>query len=304
MFDIVGDIHGHAEPLKKLLSKMGYVQKNGSYSHPERKILFVGDYIDRGPDIRETLHVVRAMVESNNAIALMGNHEYNALCFHFKNSGGGHLRSHSIKNIIQHYETLRQFKNRDKEYEQFLDWFLTLPLFYETDEFRVVHACWDHLNIAYLKERLMNHCLTDSLIYESVNPESAMHKAVEETLKGKELALPAGISFFDPDGMERRETRIKWWEDPFKHTYRTLSIEAKSHIPDIPVISDGINHLKYYSESEKTVFFGHYWFSGIPSFLRPNICCLDYSIAKNGKLVAYRYSAEEMKGDTEFFIVE
>lgn len=69
------------------------------------------------------------MVDSGNAIALMGNHEYNALCFHYQETEGGHLRKHSIKNIIQHYETLKQFQNKQKEYEAYLDWFKTLPLF-------------------------------------------------------------------------------------------------------------------------------------------------------------------------------
>lgn len=73
------------------------------YAHPGRKVLFVGDYIDRGPKIWETLELVRRMVDNDSAIALMGNHEYNALCFHFKKTGGGHLRKHLIKNIVQHF---------------------------------------------------------------------------------------------------------------------------------------------------------------------------------------------------------
>ena len=125
MTDFIGDIHGHADKLEELLLKLGYVKRNGAYSHPERKVLFVGDYIDRGPKIKETLEIVKAMVESENAIALMGNHEYNALCFHFKDTEGGHLREHQIKNILQHSKTLEQFKNRQREYEDYLEWFKT-----------------------------------------------------------------------------------------------------------------------------------------------------------------------------------
>lgn len=136
MIDLIGDIHGHADKLEELLLKLGYVKSNGIYSHPDRKVLFVGDYIDRGPKIRETLHIVRSMVESDNAVALMGNHEYNALCFHFVETEGGHLRKHLIKNIVQHYRTLEQFKNRQSEYEEYLEWFKTLPLYYETDTFK------------------------------------------------------------------------------------------------------------------------------------------------------------------------
>ena len=53
MIDFIGDIHGHADKLEELLVKLGYVKVNGAYSHPERKALFVGDYIDRGPKIEK-----------------------------------------------------------------------------------------------------------------------------------------------------------------------------------------------------------------------------------------------------------
>lgn len=89
MIDFIGDIHGYADKLIELLEKLGYSMENGVYSHPTRKVLFIGDYIDRGPKIRETLMIVRQMVESGNAIALMGNHEYNALCFHYEEREGG-----------------------------------------------------------------------------------------------------------------------------------------------------------------------------------------------------------------------
>lgn len=62
----------------------------------------MGDYIDRGAQIKETLYIVRSMVDSGNAIALVGNHEYNAICFHFPETNAGHLRKHSIQNILQH----------------------------------------------------------------------------------------------------------------------------------------------------------------------------------------------------------
>lgn len=46
MIDLIGDIHGHADKLEKLLQKMGYSKQKNCYSHPDRKVLFVGDYID------------------------------------------------------------------------------------------------------------------------------------------------------------------------------------------------------------------------------------------------------------------
>jgi predicted MPP superfamily phosphohydrolase len=75
MIDIIGDIHGHADKLEELLVKLSYSKENGYYTHPNRTVLFIGDYIDRGPKIRETLEIVKAMVDNKSAIALMGNHE-------------------------------------------------------------------------------------------------------------------------------------------------------------------------------------------------------------------------------------
>lgn len=100
MIDFIGDIHGHADKLEELLQKLGYTKNDGIYSHCNRKVMFVGDYIDRGPKIRESLQIIKTMVESDNAIALMGNHEYNALCFHFQETEGEHLRKHLIKKAI------------------------------------------------------------------------------------------------------------------------------------------------------------------------------------------------------------
>lgn len=293
MIDFIGDIHGHADELEALLKKLGYEKRNGTYAHPERKVLFVGDYIDRGRQIRETLQIVRSMVESENAIALMGNHEYNALCFHFQEKEGGHLRKHDIKNIIQHYETLKDFQNKQKEYESYLEWFKTLPLYFETDNFRAVHACWEDRHIQNLKSKLDNGRLTDALIYESANKESELHNAIEITLKGKELELPEGETFKDKDGAIRTHIRIKWWEDPSKMTYKSISIEKHPSLPEYPIEAREKTASDFYQKGDKKVFFGHYWLKGNPFLYQENICCLDYSVANGGKLVAYRLNDED-----------
>ena len=303
MIDHIGDIHGHADKLEELLLKLGYKKSNGSYSHPNRKVLFVGDYIDRGPKIRETLYIVKSMVESENAIALMGNHEYNALCFHFQETEGGHLRKHLIKNIIQHYETLKQFQNRQREYEEYLDWFKTLPLYFETDTFKAVHACWENDNIEFLKKTLVNDRLTDDLIYQSVKKGTELNEAIEQTLKGKEMQMPEGLFFIDKDGTRRTEIRIKWWEDPSKMTYKSISVEPIEKLPEQPIKLSNLKSLEFYRGDDKKVFFGHYWLKGQPSLYKNNICCLDYSIAKGGKLVAYRLNGESILDSRNFTYV-
>ena len=303
MIDLIGDIHGHADKLEELLKKLGYTKQNNYYSHPESNVLFVGDYIDRGPKIKETLEIVKNMVDNGSAIALMGNHEYNALCFHFQETEGGHLRKHLIKNIIQHYQTLKQFQNKQKEYEEYLEWFKTLPLFYETEKFRAVHACWDDQNINFLKKQLKNNRLTDDLIYQSVKKGSDLNEAIEQTLKGKEIRMPEGLFFTDKDGTKRRDIRIKWWENPSEMTYKEISVEPLPNLPETTIDISLLKNTNYYKKDDKPVFFGHYWLQGEPSLYKENICCLDYSVAKKGYLVAYSFDEERILDRQKFTYV-
>lgn len=73
-FDIVGDIHGCAAELESLLAQLGYA--GPEFQHPAgRKAIFVGDLVDRGPRILDTLRLVQRMVESGNALCVPGNHD-------------------------------------------------------------------------------------------------------------------------------------------------------------------------------------------------------------------------------------
>ena len=78
-FDVIGDIHGHADALTRLLGKLNYRVQDCVYRHASRTVVFLGDFVDRGPHQREVLRVARAMVEAGAARAVMGNHEFNAI---------------------------------------------------------------------------------------------------------------------------------------------------------------------------------------------------------------------------------
>ena len=302
MYEFIGDIHGHADELEQLLVKLGYQKNEDIYSHPSRKVFFLGDFIDRGPQIKETLQIAKAMVDSGNAVAIMGNHEYNAICFHLQDTEGGHFRKHSIKNILQHVETLKQFQNNQHDYEMYIEWFMTLPLFFEDEHFRTVHACWDDQNIIVLKNYLTDGKLSEENICISTMKNTELHRAVEETLKGKEIKMPKGLSFNDKDGNVRNDIRIKWWDDPSKETFKTYSIISLENLPDLPINNEIIKNSNFYKDKEKPVFFGHYWLSGNPSIIKHNVCCLDFSVAKGGDLVAYRFDNETelINGKIEF----
>lgn len=301
--DFIGDVHGYADQLEELLIKLGYSLKNGEYSHKSRKVIFVGDYIDRGPKIRETLQIVKSMVENGNAIALLGNHEYNAICFNTKKKEGDFLRKHSIKNITQHFEMIQQFTDYQNEYDSYIEWFKTLPLFYETDNFRVVHACWDNNQIEYLKNNLIDNQLKNNkTILQSTIKGTELNIAINTILNGKKIKLPNGYEIRTKDGKIRNKIRIKWWASiKNSNTYNDISVETIDNLPNI--IIDKLILSNNYGKTEKPVFFGHYWLDGKPSLFNDNICCLDYSIAKKGELVAYRYNFENKLSNEKFISI-
>lgn len=81
-FDIIGDIHGCFDELRELLTQLGYVIQESessfgySVSHPlSRRVVFLGDLVDRGPQIVAVLRLVMAMVDRDLALCVKGNHE-------------------------------------------------------------------------------------------------------------------------------------------------------------------------------------------------------------------------------------
>src|SRR5262249_14949306 len=80
-FDVIGDVHGCAAELDKLLGKLGYEiardeegRPDGAH-HPGRRAVFVGDLVDRGPDTPGVLRLVMGMVAAGDALCVPGNHE-------------------------------------------------------------------------------------------------------------------------------------------------------------------------------------------------------------------------------------
>ncbi|WP_409180942.1 polynucleotide kinase-phosphatase [Amycolatopsis sp. VS8301801F10] len=84
-FDIVGDIHGCRAELETLLGELGYAIERDDEGraigaqHPERRAVFVGDLVDRGPDTPGVLRLVMGMVRAGNAFCVTGNHEHKLL---------------------------------------------------------------------------------------------------------------------------------------------------------------------------------------------------------------------------------
>jgi hypothetical protein len=299
MYDIIGDIHGHAEELVFLLEQLGYDRhRSGVYSHPVRKAIFVGDLIDRGPRIRETLQIVRGMVDGGHAVCLMGNHEFNALAYHTRHPRDPNrfLRKHDAregKNVRQHFQTLRQVP--PLELYDYLTWFRGLPLWLDLGELRVVHACWDSQAMARIqKEWNLDGGVTTEFLTEATNPETPLFDAVEDVLKGKEISLPEGVYFHDKEGHLRRKLRVRWYQPCLNQTYHTYAFQSDEDFPNDPLPAAFHQRIVPYPVGDPPVFFGHYWlFAEAPAPLADNVVCLDYSVVKGGMLCAYRWNGEQ-----------
>jgi polynucleotide kinase-phosphatase len=76
-FDIIGDVHGCCDELEDLLRRLGYsTNGDGAWSHSEgRRAIFVGDLVDRGPRIADTLKTVMTMSQAGSALCVPGNHD-------------------------------------------------------------------------------------------------------------------------------------------------------------------------------------------------------------------------------------
>ena len=305
-YDIIGDIHGCAHSLQLLLDRLEYSVRDGAYRHPERRVIFLGDFIDRGPLQRETIEMVRRMVDAGAALSVMGNHEFNALAYYTPDrESGDYLRPHTEKNMRQHQAFLDAFAHTPDDYADVIAWFMTLPLWLDLGGLRVVHACWDARLIARIAEfQGGSQLLSEDLLVQASRRGQWQFEALETLLKGKEIRLPDGASFRDKDGTSRHNIRVRWWDQGatnFKDAFFGPE-SARTHIPDDEIAGD---HLVDYSHEAPPVFLGHYWMEGDPAPLARNIACLDYSVAKpGGRLTAYRWDGEQSLEKERFVWVD
>lgn len=289
-YDIIGDIHGHLQPLETLLASLGYRRQLGVWGHPERQALFLGDLIDRGPDQLGVLTAVRSMVDAGNALITLGNHEFNGIGFASKGADGRWLRQHGSKNRHQHAAFLDAVGEGSPLHAEYIDWFKSIPLWLDLDAIRLVHACWHPEQIELLQFELEGSRLTPQTLEAAFTRGLPLSNAAEIVLKGPEVALPENVVFHDKDGHARRNTRIRWWDETAL-TYRQAAIVdagTASMLPDAPLPPSA----RFSLGQGAPVFFGHYWMNGSPTLVSPKAACLDFSIAKDGVLAAYSWDGE------------
>lgn len=239
--DIVGDIHGQLRTLEALLDDLDYRGRpDGSLTHPEgRRLVFLGDLVDRGPHSFEVADRVRRACLSGEHLCLLGNHELNLVEWR-------HGRS---KAKVSNRCTIEEIEAAPAKWAPILDFFETLPVALELASLRVTHAVWHQGCFGQLEAALTqppaDHSLTRDwaervrLHSPYTNGEwrpelsredypGQAEPALEVFLKGYETEVAA--PFIDNDGRRRQKERARWWLDPNAEVAR-----------------------------DKRVVFGHYW---------------------------------------------
>lgn len=135
--DIVGDVHGEVDALRDLFAVLGYDARG---RHPAgRRLIFVGDLCDRGPDSIAVMELVGELVDRQLAQCVLGNHELNLLCSARKEGNGWWFeRDHDRQQ--GKFTTSRQ---ADPSTRAWIDDFIaSMPVALHGTDLRVVHACW------------------------------------------------------------------------------------------------------------------------------------------------------------------
>jgi hypothetical protein len=308
--DVVVDVHGQLEALDDLIDVLGYTSDG---SHPEgRRLVFVGDLVDRGPDSVGVIERVKRMVDAGNAQCVLGNHELSLLRNVPKVDNGWYFNQEGLSAKGQRVAT----EEERKEIREFL---AELPLALERDDLRVVHACWDPDAI----ERLKNETTDAS--------DAAGEYDRYREMTGAKLKSSGLLNRFESEKAEFGELIEYGHNNPDEHWPEAKLLpghaavnEARQMGNPVAVLTSGqeraatevyaaggkyrfVNRVAWWDEyvDDQAVIVGHYWrlydfgisdrprAAGVDVFkgtkpdqwlgARKNVYCVDFSIGGSGR---------------------
>lgn len=231
--DIVGDVHGEFETLLTLCRHLGY-DEEGVHSEG-RRLVFVGDLTDRGPDSPAVVDYVARLRDRRRAQAVLGNHDLNLLLGLRKFDNGWFYGEpfHSNGQLVPQRLADHAIRSR------VLDVLGTFPLVLERHDVRVIHACWDDLMLERVgtshdvvttyeshREEIAGRLVATppgdevegELIHQNENP-------VKRLTSGLEERAPAP---YERGGRLRTVQRVSWWRN---YRARPLCIFGHYSIP-------------------------------------------------------------------------
>lgn len=252
--DIVGDVHGEIGALTTLLDLLGY---DGNGFHPDgRKLVFLGDLVDRGPDSPGVVRLVKHFMSQGNAQCILGNHEVNHLLG---------FQTHGNKWAWGQTEVMSRDKQpkgakgfqvlADAGFQtEMLEFFNSLPLVLMREDLLLVHAAWYPEAFEMLKDAPAG--LKDA--FESFRSQ------IEITLHEK--GLDAGdMHEKDAQGLtkEIRKQLLLQNNNPV-----LVLTSGKEEFTTTPYFASGawryVNRVPWWEryngcQDDKFIVFGHYW---------------------------------------------
>ena len=201
-YDIVGDIHGHYDHLKRCCASLGMRSATGRGGSCPADGLRGGSDRPRSKAGRGPEHGPK---DGGCGFGAVHPRESRVQCGLLGDAGprqaGAYLRPHGKPgNRKQHHEFLRQVEEGSALHHETVAWFRTLPLWLDLGEIRVVHACWHAPSIRTVPRLRADRSVPDELYIEASRKGERAFESIETLCKGIEVALPAGISFHDKDG--------------------------------------------------------------------------------------------------------
>jgi len=297
--DIVGDVHGESEALDDLMRQLGYAPDG---SHPEqRKLVFVGDLVDRGLDSYGVVKRVQRLVQNGHALCILGNHEINLLLDDVKD-GSGWFFDERYQQDRRNYGRFVRTPQEDKPaIRRFLG---SLPVALVRRDIRVVHAAWTRLAIEAVKSvtcgkaaaqyKMWNHAARSSAQATGLLARYLHEKKTwADHLESETSPPPFLTAFAEFEVMQQMVNPLK---------VLTSGVEVPAPEPFFAGnrwrFSDRVSWWDEYDE-DTPVVFGHYWrllaplklrntprytqlFKNIPPLAwfgkRHNVFCVDYSV--------------------------
>lgn len=294
--DIVGDIHGEQEALLQLLRHLGYDARG---NHPQgRTLVFLGDFVDRGPDSPGVVGLVHQLVRTGKAVAVVGNHEINLLRNDPKD-GSGWFFDARLQSDLRKYPDFARLHD-PLERSAIVHFLRDLPVALEREDLRIVHAAWRGSAIEQVRRKPLGGLRAAYDSWEEQAAQAAQKQRITERMAQERQLWPHNLE----DG-ERRP--------PFLQAHCDNELNKSSFNP-LKVLTCGLEDpasapffagnkwrfvqrqawWEHYTDATP-VIVGHYWrsiephhatqeglFADIAPFAwhgqRRNVFCVDYSV--------------------------
>lgn len=293
--DIVGDIHGEIDALLQLLEHLGYDEQG---RHKEgRRLIFVGDLCDRGPDSVAVIQKVQTLIEQGKAQCVLGNHELNLLNQYIREGNNW------FYNNPNHPDTKKNFPSVTAHPEQrqaILDFFASLPLALDSNELRVVHACWHQESFDRLRQGRFTQALEAYQFFEQATEQQGQESGVIQLAEQERAQL--GQDMYNEHKTPPLLLHIAQKEcfEQMGNPVRVIS-SGTEQIAETPFFAAGkwrmTNRTPWWENyrQEIPVVTGHYWRQFDPTKqsrlftqIKPtqwygaknNVFCVDYSVGK------------------------